>query len=245
VYEQIWQTYDPEAEKASDKTNGANGHAQPPSARKEYIDILISDLRTDPLGISIQVLKDGGRCFSLACLELRTLTEDNGAGIPELEQLMRDFSLHHSQSTAKLPAQPRSGDRVSARFSVDNAWYRAKVLKSNPQKKEATVRFEDYGNSGTTHPLEVGAGEKEADGLLLLPETLSYDEIRPLDNQFRKLEPQAKEATLSFIKLLGNESEYGAEAVDRFRQLAEARRFAAEVISLFLLTLAGFRVARW
>jgi staphylococcal nuclease domain-containing protein 1 len=61
---------------------------------------------------------------------------------------MRDFALHHSQFTAKQPTQPRSGDRVSARFSVDGAWYRAKVLRSNPAKKEATVCFEDYGNSG-------------------------------------------------------------------------------------------------
>jgi staphylococcal nuclease domain-containing protein 1 len=67
-------------------------------------------------------------------------------------------------------------------------------------------------------------GDKFADGYSP-SETLSYDDLRPLDDNFRKLEPQAKDATLSFVKLLGKESEYGGEAWDRFRQLAEVRSF--------------------
>ena len=120
-------------------------------------------------------------------------------GIPELEQLMKDFALHHKAPSAAAPIIPRSGDLVSARFSVDAQWYRARVLRSNPQKKQAEVAFIDYGNT----------------------ESLGFNELRPLDANYRKLEGQAKASLLSFIKLLGPENDYGAEALDRFRALTE------------------------
>lgn len=52
-------------------------------------------------------------------------------------------------------------------------------------------------------------------------EITSFSKIRPLAPQFKTLEPQAKEATLSFIRLLGNETEYGVDALERFRDLCE------------------------
>lgn len=116
---------------------------------------------------------------------------------------MKDFSLHHKAplSAAAASFVPRSGDLVSAKFSVDSNWYRARVLRSNPQKKVAEVQFYDYGNA----------------------ESLSYTQLRPLDQQFRKLEGQAKNAVLSLVQLLGPETDYGAEAFDRFRELTEVR----------------------
>lgn len=69
---------------------------------------------------------------------------ESGIGIPELESLMSELTLFH-QSSDVTPAgfTPRSGDLVSAKFSQDGQWYRAKVRKSNPGKKEAEVIYID------------------------------------------------------------------------------------------------------
>lgn len=60
-------------------------------------------------------------------------------------------------------------------------------------------------------------------------ETLSFDRLRPLDAKFKTLPPQAKEATLSFVQLLGNDTEYGAESIDYFRHLCEGRPLVANI----------------
>jgi hypothetical protein len=69
---------------ANDKASGVNGHVDPPLARKEYINMLISDLRSDPLGLSIQVLEDGGEsaCFVCVCV---CVGEGFGWVVPKLE----------------------------------------------------------------------------------------------------------------------------------------------------------------
>lgn len=90
---------------------------------------------------------------------------------------MRDFSLHHQTATV-VPAgwTPRNGELVSAKFS-DGAWYRAKIRRASPIKKEAEVTFIDYGNQ----------------------DTISFSNIRPLDPKFRSLPGQAHEARLRFV----------------------------------------------
>jgi len=100
-------------------------------------------------------------------------------GIASLEQLMKDFSLHH-KTAAPAPAgfAPRPGDLVSAKFS-DGQWYRAKVKKSSTVKKEAQVTFIDYGNQ----------------------DTIGFKDIRPLDQQFRSLPGQAHEARMRLVPL--------------------------------------------
>ncbi|KAA1117277.1 hypothetical protein PGT21_001942 [Puccinia graminis f. sp. tritici] len=130
-------------------------------------------------------------------------------GIPELTSLMADFAVYHrSAPISSTPAGAyKAGDLVSAKFSVDNAWYRAKIRKNLPHKKEAEVVFIDYGNS----------------------EVVSHGNIRSLDPRFKSLPPQAKEATLSFVKLLGPDTEYGSEALDHFRSLVEGQTLVANI----------------
>jgi staphylococcal nuclease domain-containing protein 1 len=136
---------------------------------------------------------------------------------------MRDFSLHH-KTAAVVPAGfiPKAGELVSAKFS-DGSWYRAKIRRASPVKKEAEVTFIDYGNQ----------------------DTIPFSHVRPLDPKFRSLPGQAHDARLrfvssrvsavvsntlnSFIKLVGPESEYHAEAVERFRSLCEGRKLVANV----------------
>ncbi|KAI0661175.1 transcription factor [Cubamyces menziesii] len=180
----IWKDYDEEAEQATEApVEDANG-----PLKTEYLDVIISDVRTKPhFAFSIQIL--------------------NTEGIASLEQLMREFSLHHK--TVAAPAGgfvPRAGDLVSAKFS-DGQWYRARVRRASPIKKEAEVTFIDYGNQ----------------------DTVGFADIRPLDPRFRSLPGQAHDARLSFVKLVPAESEYHEEAVDRFRQLCEGRKLVANI----------------
>jgi len=137
---------------------------------------------------------------------------------------MREFSIHHKSSAASPPGfVPKGGDLVSAKFS-DGAWYRAKVRRSSPLKKEAEVTFIDYGNQ----------------------DTVGFSNIRPLEPRFRSLPGQAHDARLrfaanlhlnvhltdqsaSFVKLVGPESDYHAEAIDRFRAICENRKLVANI----------------
>ncbi|KAG6903018.1 hypothetical protein C0995_007451 [Termitomyces sp. Mi166 len=182
--EVIWSDYDRESEKAEDTADASDSGA----LKTEYLDVIISDVRIKPaFGFSVQIL--------------------NTEGIASLEKLMRDFSIHH-QSSVAAPSGfvPKGGDLVSAKFS-DGAWYRAKIRRVSPVKKEAEVTFIDYGNQ----------------------DTVAFSNIRPLDPRFRSLPGQAHEARLSFVKLVGPESEYHQEAIDRFRQLCEGRKLVANI----------------
>lgn len=97
-------------------------------------------------------------------------------GVASLEKLMSDFSLHHRQQTAAAPAgfSPKTGDLVSAKFSGDGQWYRAKVVKASALKKEAYVKMIDFGDE----------------------ETLPFAKLRPLDTKFKALPGQARDARL-------------------------------------------------
>ncbi|KAK7472782.1 hypothetical protein VKT23_000889 [Stygiomarasmius scandens] len=180
----IWQDYDEEAELAAQNTPVE----ETGPLKSEYLDVIISDVRTkNGFGFSVQIL--------------------NTEGITSLEKLMRDFSLHH-RGAVSIPSDftPKGGELVSAKFS-DGSWYRAKVRRSSPLKKEAEVTFIDYGNQ----------------------DIVGFNNIRPLDPKFRSLPGQAHDARLSFVKLPGSESDYHAEAIDRFRQLCEGRKLVANI----------------
>ncbi|CDO69288.1 hypothetical protein BN946_scf184976.g7 [Trametes cinnabarina] len=180
----IWKEYDEPAEQAAEAPKeDANG-----PLKTEYMDVIISDVRTKPqFAFSIQIL--------------------NTEGIESLKKLMREFSLYH-KTAAPAPAGfvPRAGDLVSAKFS-DGQWYRARVRRASPIKKEAEVTFIDYGNQ----------------------DTVGFSDIRPLDPRFRSLPGQAHDARLSFVKLVSPESDYHEDAIDRFRQLCEGRKLIANI----------------
>lgn len=89
---------------------------------------------------------------------------------------MQDFSIHHQGINSSASFVPKNGDLVSAKFS-DGSWYRAKVRRSSPVKKEAEVTFIDYGNQ----------------------DTVPFKSIRPLDPRFRSLPGQAQDARLRLV----------------------------------------------
>lgn len=135
---------------------------------------------------------------------------------------MRDFSLHHKSAAVPANFTPANGDLVSAKFS-DGSWYRAKIRRASPIKKEAEVTFIDYGNQ----------------------DIVKFSNLRPLDLKFRSLPGQAQDARLrfvllfsyymdvnwlhSFVKLVNPDSEYYQDAIDRFRSLCEGRKLIANI----------------
>ncbi|KAI0344602.1 transcription factor [Trametopsis cervina] len=178
----IWSDYDPEAEKVPE----VQPEEEIGALATNYQDIIITDIRThNGLNFSIQL--------------------SGTDGIEHLRKLMEEFSVFHKTAAPVSGFQPKSNDLVSAKFSDDGQWYRAKVRRVSSLKKEAEITFIDYGNQ----------------------DTVSFKDIRPLDPRFRSLPGQAQDARLSFIKLVGPESEYHTEAVDRFRQLCEGRKLVA------------------
>ncbi|KAI0302486.1 transcription factor [Russula brevipes] len=179
----IWSDYDEAAVKQADVEPEEDVGARKP----DYIDIIVSDVRAkNGFSFSVQIL--------------------NTEGIASLAQLMRDFSAHYKGTRPPPGFAPKAGELVSAKFS-DGAWYRAKIRRASPVKREAEVTFIDYGNQ----------------------DTISFQDIRPLDAKFRALPGQAHDARLSFVRLVGEESEYRDDAVNRFRQLCDGRKLVANI----------------
>lgn len=121
-----------------------------------------------------------------------------------LEKLMTEFAAFHKLPTSKAPVgwTPKPGELVSGQFSEDGQWYRARAKRVSGMKKEAELVYIDYGND----------------------EVVAFSSLRPLDSRFKSLPPQAQEAQLSFVKLVKPSSEYHAESLDRFRDLADGRK---------------------
>lgn len=166
---QLWRDYDGEAEKAA---QAASTESVTP-LKPEYMDVIISDVRTkNGLSFSVQILNTEGKC---RCTSRKRWCNCAATGIASLETLMREFSLHHKSASAPSNFTPANGGLVSAKFS-DGSWYRAKIRRTSPVKKEAEVTFIDYGNQST----------------------VKFDDLRPLDPKFRSLPGQAHDARLRY-----------------------------------------------
>lgn len=181
AHRNLWKEY--EGEQQQVKTDDSGSALAP-----EYLDVIVSSVKkTSPFSFSVQIL--------------------SGDSAPSLEQLMENLSIQHRSAGATPGFMPKVGELVSAQFSEDNQWYRAKIKRSSNMRKEAEVRFVDYGDE----------------------ETVPFSRIRPLDVKFRSLPPQAAEARLSFVQLIPLDKDYGQEALDRFRELAEGRKLVANI----------------
>ncbi|KAJ1513900.1 hypothetical protein HMI56_001546 [Coelomomyces lativittatus] len=128
------------------------------------------------------------------------------AAVEQLETLMQQFSSYHATNpndTAEF--KPKPNDLVSAKFSVDQQWYRARVKKISP--KECIVFYIDYGNS----------------------ETLPITSLRPLPEEFSKLPGQAQEARLSYLKDLQSEDDSVEDALNYFHALTVDKKLIANI----------------
>ncbi|VDP08463.1 unnamed protein product [Schistosoma mattheei] len=90
----------------------------------------------------------------------------------------------NSQSFPSFPSEyyPKKGSLCIACFSLDNCWYRARVIRSSP--KSVTVQFIDFGNEEVIDSAEYSS------------------RLSPLPSgPLMQLPPQMKEYRLAFVQL--------------------------------------------
>lgn len=115
---------------------------------------------------------------------------------PKLEQLTTQLRAQLESSPPVAGAYtPKVGDVCVAKFSLDDEWYRAKVL--SVQGSNVTVLFIDYGNKETTQPIK----------------------LAQLPAGFDSLPPQAQEYALALVQLSSDEDD-NEIALERFKELA-------------------------
>lgn len=124
---------------------------------------------------------------------------------------MSTFRSFHVSSSANQPlAQPpKAGDFVSAKFTEDNEWYRARVRRNDRENKTSEVVYIDYGNS----------------------ETIPWSRLRSLDQSrfgVQKLRAQAVDAVLSFLQF-PTAADYLSDAVHFINDTITGRNLVANV----------------
>lgn len=183
----LWQNWDPSQDEAQEEAPEET--ADEPSVNLEkkpadYRDVVITNI-------------DGNGKLKI---------QEIGKGTAALETLMSEFRKFHLDSKNKQPLKdaPRVGEFVSAQFSADGEWYRARVRSNDRTNKVAEVVYVDYGNS----------------------EKIPWSKLRPLDQpQFsvQKLKPQAIDASLSFVQLPTG-ADYFNDAIGFIAELTEGKR---------------------
>lgn len=180
----LWHDWDPSQEAAEDgddyvETNGgangaSNGDAPIPKRMVDYKDVNVTYIDPTTGRLKVQI---------------------KGDGQVNLQSLMNEFkSFHISPSNSQaLKDPPRAGDIVSAKFTEDGVWYRARVRRNDREKKTSEVVYIDYGNS----------------------EHQPWSALRPLDQaKFgpQRLKGQALDAALTCVQF-NNSPEYLKESV--------------------------------
>lgn len=194
----MWHDWDPskEAEEngddydAPEDLNGTNGDAAPAERRKDYRDVMVTHV--DPATARVKL-------------------QQVGTGTAALTDLMNSFRSFHLSSSANQPLSgpPKAGDFVSARFTEDDNWYRARVRRNDRDNKTSEVVYVDYGNS----------------------ETVPWSRLRALDQSrfgVQKLRPQAIDAVLSFLQF-PTAPEYLKESVYMIQDVTADRSLVANV----------------
>ncbi|KAI5283928.1 hypothetical protein KEM54_001721, partial [Ascosphaera aggregata] len=168
----LWIDWDPSQDIADEEAE----YAEPPAGATEvqratdYRDIVVTNIESDGK-LKIQQIGSGT------------------AALTEMMSSFRDFHLNNAND--KLPGPPKAGDFVSARFTEDNEWYRAKVRRNDREAQTSDVVYIDFGNQ----------------------ETIPWSRLRPLAPQYsaQKLKPQAWDAVLSLVQFPATK-EYLTEA---------------------------------
>lgn len=195
----MWHDYDPNRPDSADGSprpstpaNGgeATSSSAPAEIKQDYRDVLITHVEAS------------------GALKMQVISPTTTTALTSLMNDFRAFHLSPAHATP-LPAAPKAGELVAARFSEDGEWYRARVRRNDREARRADVVFIDYGNS----------------------ESLPWSGLRPLSQpQFnlQTLRPQAVDAQLSFCQL-PRAAGYLAEAVELVGKLTVNRPLVARV----------------
>ena len=178
---------------ANSSSTNTNGTATTAPQKKDYRDVTVSHIDPTTLHLKLQLISPS----------------HSGA----LNTLMASFKAYHASPSAvkTLPnLPPKTGDLVSAKYSEDNEWYRARVRRNDRDAKKSDVFFIDYGNT----------------------ETVSWDQLRPLGDPSKfglaKLKSQSIDAGLSFCQF-STSSEYLADAAYALTELTAQKQLVASV----------------
>ena len=115
----IWKDWDERKESADAKIVDGGAAREPPKARTEFIDVIVTNLNEDG-SLAIQIIGDS---------------------VHALDRLMKEFRAFHESGGSSAPASLKAGDLVAARFSADNEYYRAKVKKVDRAAQKADVVY--------------------------------------------------------------------------------------------------------
>ncbi|PHH77308.1 hypothetical protein CDD82_3574 [Ophiocordyceps australis] len=184
----VWHDYD-----ASQEDNGFEEEAT--EAGKD-VEVTLEKKPADYRDIVITNIDTNGK------LKIQEI----GKGTSALEALMGQFRQFHldSKNSKALENAPKTGEFVSAKFSADGQWYRARVRANDRSAKMAEVLYIDYGNS----------------------EKVAWSSLRPLDQTTfgtQKLKAQAVDASLSFVQLPTG-ADYFDDAIGFIAELTESKR---------------------
>lgn len=184
----LWHDYDPSQE---DNEEGAA-----PEKEAQEAEVTLDKKPTDYRDVIITNIDGNGK------LKIQEI----GKGTSALETLMNEFRKFHldTKNGKPLGGAPKTGDFVSAKFSADGQWYRARVRANDRAAKVAEVLYIDYGNS----------------------EKVAWSSLRPLEQgQFgtQKLKAQATDASLSFVQLPTG-ADYFEDAIGFIAELTEGKR---------------------
>jgi len=127
---------------------------------------------------------------------------------PKLEQLTVQLR-NELESRPPVPGAytPKVGDLCVAKFSIDNEWYRAKVL-SVQSNGNVNVLFIDYGNRDLVHS----------------------NKLAHIPAGFETLSPQATEYQLALVQLSTDEDDVEA-CIDKFKEMVLADEGATFTIN--------------
>ena len=186
----LWHDYDPAQDEAEDAADDGQAEAA------QEAEVNMEKKPTDYRDVVITNIDGNGK------LKIQEL----GKGTAALEQLMNEFRRFHldSKNNNALKDAPKAGEFVSAKFSADGSWYRARVRANDRAAKVAEVVYVDYGNS----------------------EKIPWSQLRALDQtQFgtHKLKPQALDASLSFVQLPTGQ-DYFNDAIGVIAEMTEGKR---------------------
>eukprot|EP01133_Synstelium_polycarpum_P017470 gene17470-20845_t len=151
----VWKNYDPEAERRAAEERAA-ADEEKRNAKSETQEVVVSSVAS-PTELYVRP----------------------ASSVNEVEELIKKLEIDNDAPAGAF--NPAVGDLVTARFSADNKWYRAKVL--SVEGKDIRVMFYDYGNSETT--------------------TLS--KLKPLASKYTSMPSISYPVTLAFLKATSNE----------------------------------------
>lgn len=189
----LWSDWDPSQDREEEPSvpvhgNGTSGDATPVERQRDYRDVVITNIDEDGK-LKLQVI---------------------GSGTSNLETMMSQFRSFHLNPTNNvgLPGDPKTGDFVSAKFSEDGQWYRARIRANDRAAKIAEIQYIDYGNK----------------------EKIPWSKLRPLQPQFsaQKLKAQAQDAILSLLQLPTNK-QYLDDAISYITELTANKELVANV----------------